>query len=220
MRVLVLSNIEWSDNNAFGNTMSNLLGGLSNVEIASLYRRNSKPNNSVCKKYYKISYTSIIKNFFKKEKIGEYFETQKPLEIKAEASNEKKAIGLVHKLRLNKLIYFINDILFITKKWENERFKQFITAYNPNILFLFASANKIQNLFIKTILKYAPNCKPVIFVVDDIYAANKNYKKNISEQLKLASKVYAITPSLKKEYEDIFGVNIDILTKGCDFSFQ
>jgi len=73
MRVLVLSNIEWSDNNAFGNTMSNLLGGLSNVEIASLYRRNSKPNNSVCKKYYKISYTSIIKNFFKKEKIGEYF---------------------------------------------------------------------------------------------------------------------------------------------------
>ena len=217
MRVLVLSNIEWSDNNAFGNTMSNLFANIKDVEVASLYRRSSKPNNSVCKKYYKISYTSIIKNFFNKEKIGEYFETPKPLETKTDITSEKKAIGLIHKLKLNKLVYFVEDVLFATKKWENNKFKSFITKYNPNVLFLFARVNKIQNLFIKTILKYVPNCKVVVFAADDIYGASPN-KKILKEQFELATKIYAITPSLKKEYENIFDCPIDILTKGCNFS--
>ncbi len=220
MRVLLLSNIEWSDNNAFGNTMSNLFSGLDGIEVASLYRRSSMPNNNICKKYFKISYTSIIKNFFKKEKIGEYFEYQQPTETKTVQSTEKKAIGLVHKLKLNKVVYFIEDMLFATKKWENKKFKNFLENFNPNIMFCFAKASKTHLLFIKTILKHLPNCKIVTFIVDDIYAANrdKRHKKIIAEQLNLASKVYAITPSLKNEYEGIFGVNIDILTKGCDFS--
>ena len=89
MKVLILSNIEWSDNNAFGNTLSNLFSGIDDVDIASLYRRNSKPINCVCKKYYKISYTSIIKNFFQKEKIGEYFELSGENET-PNVSSEKK----------------------------------------------------------------------------------------------------------------------------------
>lgn len=220
MRVLLLSNIEWSDNNAFGNTMSNLFSGLDGIEVASLYRRSSMPNNNICKKYFKISYTSIIKNFLKKEKIGEYFEYQQSTETKTVQSTEKKAIGLVHKLKLNKVVYFIEDMLFATKKWENKNFKNFLKNFNPNIMFCFAKASKTHLLFIKTILKHLPNCKVVTFVVDDIYAANrdKRLKRIIAEQLNLASKVYAITPSLKNEYEGIFGVNIDILTKGCDFS--
>ncbi len=220
MKILLLSNIEWADNNAFGNTMSNLFAGIKDVEVASLYRRSSKPNNSVCKKYYKISYTSIIKNFFNKEKIGEYFETPKPLETKTEVTGEKKAIGLIHKLKLNKLIYFIEDMLFATKKWENKKYKKFLEEFNPDIIFSFAKPSKTHLLFEKSVLKYAKNCKVATFIVDDIYGANHNkkYKKIIAEQLNLASKVYYITPSLRDEYKEIFGVDGDILTKGCDFS--
>ena len=218
MKILLLSNIEWANNNAFGNTMSNLFSNLKDVEVASLYRRNSNPNNNVCKKYYKISYTSIIKNFFKKEKIGSYFEIEEPKEIKADLTSEKKAIGLIHKLKLNKLVCFAEDLLFATKKWDNKSFKEFLKDFNPNIVFCFAKASKTHLLFLKTILKYLPSCELVTFVVDDIYGANKNYKNNIAEQLKSASKVYAITPSLKKKYQEIFGCDIDVLTKGCDFS--
>lgn len=220
MRVLLLSNIEWSDNNAFGNTMSNLFSGIDEIEVASLYRRSSTPNNNICKKYFKISYISIIKNFFKKEKIGEYFEYQQPQETKVSQSTEKKAISLIHKLKLNKMVYFIEDTLFATRRWENEKFKNFVNDFNPDIVFSFAKASKTHLLFIKTISKHLPNCKFSTFIVDDIYAANKSkkHKRIIAEQLKLASKVYAITPSLKDKYQEIFGVNIDILTKGCDFS--
>ncbi len=219
MRVLVLSNIEWSDNNAFGNTLSNLFSNIDDVDIASLYRRNSKPINNVCKKYYKISYTSIIKNFFRKEKIGEYFELSVSNKIPT-VSSEKKAIGFIHKFNLNKIVYYINDLLFLTKRWENNKFEKFIKDYNPDIVFYFTRSCKVQNLFIRTVKKYIPQCKFATFIVDDIYAVNhsKKDKKIIAEQFNQASKIYAITPSLKIKYEELFDVKIDVLTKGCDFS--
>lgn len=219
MRVLILSNIEWSDNNAFGNTLSNLFSGIDDIEIASLYRRSSKPINNVCKKYYRISYTSIIRNFFQKEKIGEYIETLDDNQAPS-TSSEKKAIGLIHKLNINKIAYYINDFLFMTKRWENKKFKEFICDYSPDIVFYFTRSCKVQNLFIRTIKKYVPECKFVTFVVDDICAVNNSKKEIqiINEQLTQASKIYAITPSLKEKYEELFDVEIDILTKGCDFS--
>lgn len=219
MRILVLSNIEWSDNNALGNTLSNLFSGMGDNDIASIYRRNSKPINDVCRKYYKISYTSIIKNFFNKEKIGDYFEVSNMTE-KYSISSEKKAIGFIHKFNLNRIVYFINDLLFMTRRWENNKFRKFIKDYNPDIVFYFTRSCKVQNLFIRTIKKYVPQCKFVTFVVDDIYAVNnsKKDKRIIVEQLNHASKIYAITPSLKRKYEELFDVEIDVLTKGCDFS--
>ena len=77
----------------------------------------------------------------KKEKIGEYFEYQQSTETKTVQSTEKKAIGLVHKLKLNKVVYFIEDMLFATKKWENKNFKNFLENFNPNIVFCFAKAS-------------------------------------------------------------------------------
>ena len=220
MKVLTLSNIEWSDSNAFGNTMSNFFSGVEDIELASLYRRSSKPHNSVCKKYYKIPVSSMLKKFFAPDKIGTYFEVDASDDGIVAASSEQKAIGLIHELKLNRIIYAIEDMLFATKKWENDNFKSFLMKFSPDIVFSFAKASRTHLLFLNTIKKYCPNCKHVTFIVDDIYAAfnSKKYKKIIAEQLKMASKVYAITPSLARKYKELFDVEIDILTKGCDFS--
>lgn len=222
MRVLTLSNIEWSDSNAFGNTMSNFFTDMEDVELASLYRRSSKPQNSVCKKYYKISNSSIVKNFLSPKKIGGYFEmdARENSVTQVTTDTEQKAIGLIHRLKLNSVIYAVEDMLFAIKSWDNEKFRAFIKEYNPEIVFSFAKASKTHLLFLNTIKKYCPECKHVSFIVDDIYAAfsSKKYKKIISEQLKMASKIYAITPSLARKYEELFDVEIDVLTKGCDFS--
>ncbi len=220
MRVLTLSNIEWSDSNAFGNTMSNFFSDVPDIELASLYRRSGKPNNSVCKKYYKIPVSSLVKKFFSPKKIGSYFETNASENAAVTVNAEQKAIGFIHRFKLNRIIYAVEDMLFATKKWDNDRFKTFLKEFNPEIVFSFAKASKTHLLFLNSIKKYCPECKHVAFIVDDIYAAfgSKKYKKIISEQLKMAAKVYAITPSLKRKYEEIFGVEIDVLTKGCDFS--
>lgn len=224
MNILVLSNIEWSDNNAFGNTMSNLFSGISDMELASLYRRSSLPNNSVCKKYYKISVSSVLKKFFSPEKIGTYFETDGKIRNNVTESDdsEKKAISFIHKFKLNNILYFAEDMIFATKRWENDKFKSFINDFKPDIVFSFAKASKTHLLFINTVKKYCPECKCVSFIVDDICSSfkSKKHKKIIAGQLQQASKVYAITSSLKRKYEELFDVEIDILTKGCYFDLH
>ena len=224
LKILVLSNIEWSDENAFGNTMSNLLGSMPKVDIACLYRRNARPNNNVCKKYYQISYTSIIKNCFRTKKIGTYFEIDDSMSKSVNNIEEKegKLIGLIHRWKLTRLVYRVEDFLFKRKTWENDNFKRFIYEFQPNIVMGFTSALLMDRLLIESILNLAPACKYVTFITDDLYGVNKakKVKETIKKQILLAHKIYAITPGLKEKYEQIYGVKIDILRKGCDLEHE
>lgn len=224
LKILVLSNIEWSDENAFGNTMSNLLGDMSNVEIACLYRRNARPNNNVCKKYYQISYTSILKNFFTPQNIGIYFEAESTISnsVKNIEKKEGKLIGLIHRWKLTRLVYRVEDFLFKRKSWENDNFKKFVREFQPDIIIGFTSALLMDRLLVESILNLVPTCKYVTFITDDLYGVNKSkrVKETIKKQMLSAHKIYAITTGLQEKYEQIYGVKIDILRKGCDLEHE
>lgn len=222
LRILVLTNIEWSDENAFGNTMSNLLGEMPDADIACLYRRNAKPKNNVCNKYYKISYSSVVKNFFHPQKIGEYQENltlSDNEEVDTVQKREGKLVSFIHKWKLTRLAYRMEDFLLKNKCWENEKFKKFILDFNPNFIIGFTSALLMDGLLVESILKLIPKCKYITFLTDDLFGSNKSKKvrENLKKQILLANKRYAITESLKKRYEEIYGVDFEILRKGCSF---
>ena len=219
MNILVLSSMEWSDDNAFGNTISNIFFNFPDTKFASLYRRNSMPNNRVCNLYYKISYTDLVKNIFSPNNIGSCFTIENINDDKRTVQKENRLINIVHKLKMGRVVHFVENILFISNIWNNDNFKEFICDFNPDIVFSFTSTLKATELIIKEVKKIKPNCKLVTFITDDIYEANrsKSIRKTIEYQIKNASKVYAITPSLKEKYEKIYNADIDVLRKGCYF---
>lgn len=223
LKILVMSNVEWSNENAFGNTMSNILNMPEKYDIACLYRRNAQPNNNVCFKYYQISYTSMLKNIFKKENIGRYFETY---ETKKEKDNfaikEGKLIRFIHKWKLTRIVYKAENVLFKSKRWENKRFKQFIKDFNPDILIGFTSSLLMGSLLAESVKSIASKCKYVTFITDDLYGANKSkrVRNNIKKQIFLADKIYAISPTLKDKYEKLYNRPIEILRKGCEITSQ
>ncbi len=222
MNILVLSNIEWSDNNAFGNTISNLFANSQNVNFASLYRRNSMPYNDICKRYYKISYTNIVRNIFTPWKIGtEFYDDSSKNNITHNSNvTENKLISFIHKWKLERLVHNLENIIFSIKFWRNKKFKDFIDDFSPDIIFNFTCTLKATKLIIEEIKKIKPDCKFVTFITDDVYQSNRSssIRKTIRYQVKTADKVYAITPSLKEFYEKTFNTKIDILQKGCNFT--
>ena len=137
MNILVVSNIEWSDQNAFGNTVSNFFGGMEDVNIASLYRRSAIPDNTVCQRYYRITNGSIIKSFFQKERIGNEFSYRscEKKSVLRETTTENKVIKFIHKWHIN--LNEIEDMIFTTHRWENKRFKAFVEDFSPDIVFYF-----------------------------------------------------------------------------------
>ena len=223
MRVLVVSNIEWADDNAFGNTISNWFSNMPDIEFASIYRRHSKPNNNICNKYYCITPLSIIRNYFTPKFIGYEFSIDKTLKNKLEYINnknkfEKKIIHCFNHLGL-KILPFIENFFFNTKKWENDKFIDFVKRFKPEIVFSFITSSKAGFQIVKAIKEIVPTCKQIGFIADDVYGVLKSYskEKTIEEHIHIADKVYGCSDILVENYSKMFNVKIDTLYKGCTF---
>lgn len=220
MRIIIISNIEWSDENAFGNTISNWFYKMPNVEFMSIYRRYSQPNNLICKKYYKIKPLSIIRNYFTPCNIGEEFEINNCNNTIRHSSNlfEKKIIHCFHKLGKS-ILLFIENWLYSTKKWKNKKFINSIKLFKPDIVFFFVGSSLADYQITVAIKELIPSCKIVGFIADDVYgvANNKSKKKIIENCISLADLVYGCSEVLVENYSRMFNVKIDILYKGCTF---
>ena len=200
---------------------------MEDIHFASLYTRNAYPQNSVCRKYYSITFTSIIRNIFRPERIGYQFEYQprtsnalSNIEQKKTASRraERKIIAFIQRNNL-KVVYKIQEYAFKSKLWSNSRFRAFILDYSPDIVFSFIESPIEVNLLIKEIIRLKPECKFVGFVADDVYgsAPAEKYKRNIREQIDTASIVYGASSELCNNYTILFNKKISPLYKGCKF---
>ncbi len=230
MNILTYSIGSWDDTNATGNTFSNLFGGKcwENDTFFNIYMREAMPNNRICKDYYRVTLTDIVKNFFRKEKIGKTFEYhfgQQPTSIKKNDQQEKKIIDFIHKYSIN-IIYTFADWIYRRKKWINNNFKEYIKKANPDVF--YAHVNNFA--FLNQLIKYIKNntsSKIVVLLTDNLYEdintksifRRKNMRKDYKEIIDSADIIYAITDELKNEYGRLFNKDIRILRKGCTFNY-
>ena len=59
MKVLIISQELWSENNNGGNVLSNLFSGF-DAEFAQIYCSPGTPNNKICKRYFQITDSMIV----------------------------------------------------------------------------------------------------------------------------------------------------------------
>ncbi len=220
MNILVISNIEWADGNAFGNTTSNFFSGF-DANFSCIYRRTSMPSNQICNNYYTITSKDCLKNILKKENIGKqfYYEYSKPKENthKTSGSTEKKLINFLHKFNLS-FIRDLDDSLFALKGWDNKKFKNFVEKADPDVVFLYIKASKPATLLLDAVKKYVPKCKVIASIVDDVYGvSNKAKRKEITKQIEMTDKLYGASVELCEKYSKIFNREFTPLYKGCTF---
>lgn len=220
MNILVISNIEWSDANAFGNTVSNFFAGF-DAEFSCIYRRSSVPNNNVCHKYYSITTKDCLKHFFAKEKVGRKFNYPDAGDIQTDKENrggtEKKLIGFMHRFRLS-FLRDVDDWLFCCRSWDNEHFREFIALVKPDVVFTFIKPSKPILQLLETVKGYAPGCKIIASVVDDVYGVSGKAKRRcIEKQIAMCNRLYGASEEICTEYGKLFNRTFAPLYKGCTF---
>ena len=67
MRILIISNSEWDDNNSFGNTFSNFFAETTDIEFANIYCRTGVPHTNQCRRFLRIDDIQLIKHVFKRK---------------------------------------------------------------------------------------------------------------------------------------------------------
>ena len=226
MRILVLSRNAWDDTNSIGNTLSNFFADMEDVEFANIYFRSSKPNNGLCKKYYRVTEKDILKNYFSPKKIGQSVEYSKSINEKAIGySREKKLISFIHRFNL-RFFYWISDALFNSEKWINKKLDSFITDFNPDIVFSFAKSSSQYYLTIKHIKKLFDS-KIVLWIADDEYTslslknnkASKRDLKRLEYVINAGTKVYGCSQQICDYYNDIFNCHSTPHYKNCHFDY-
>ena len=63
MKILIISRTPWNNSNSFGNTFSNIFGGMQGVEIFNICCQGGAIDNNIVIKTLQISEISLIRSF-------------------------------------------------------------------------------------------------------------------------------------------------------------
>ncbi len=176
-KILFVLRNSWNNNISIGNTLSNVFSGW-NGDIATLYCRNEKINNTICKKYFRITERDIVKNFTHPSKIGNNIIVgdnniiASPDEEKI-ISKENNFYNKARKHRFTILLWF-RELIWVIGLWKNEKLNNFIDSFNPDIVFIplydTFYTYKIADYVIKR-----TNARILTYTGDDLYDFGKEH---------------------------------------------
>lgn len=227
MRILILSNTPWAMNNSFGNSFSNIFGGMQNVEIANIYCRYGKPDNNVVERYFQITEKSLIWNLInKKNPSGKEIINE---ESTFTLSNTDENVFNYARKKRYQIYFWLRDIIWKVGRWKSRELAEFIQDFKPDIIFQPLYYSNYLNA-IALYLKTLTNVPMVCYVSDDVYTMrqfslsplywlDRIIKRRIIKRVVNNSEyIYVISDIQKQEYEKIFKKKCKLLVKGENFN--
>lgn len=228
MKILVLSNTSWNNQNSFGSSFSNIFSGVSDVEIANIYCRYGEPNNEIVSEYFQITEKSLIKNL--KDKSVPSGKRVVVSEGKNDYLNVKqqKTIDSARKKRWQ-IFFWLRDLIWLIGRWRSSELKAFIDDFKPDLIFQPVYYSNYLSRIALFIKQYT-GVPMVGYISDDCYTLKQfnlsplywidrlHKRKKVKKVIQSCDLLYVISDIQKKDYEKAFGVPCKILTKSADFS--
>lgn len=229
MKVLIISQECWRDDSNGGNVLSNLFENWKDVEFAQIYCKGDLPQNSICKKYYRMNDKMVFKSVFKRKNgAGEVIEYNEWPDNTVTKSTDKKFYDFFRKYDYP-IFFLIREMIWALAPTKNNKIKEFVTDFNPDIIFAPCYANVAMNKldrWIQRILK-----KPMIsYISDDNYSLKQFrldpfywihrfiIRKNIRETSKQVFCMYTMTEQQADELSTELKLDMPILRKGIHIS--
>ena len=227
-KVLVCSIPCWNSKSG-SDTFSTLMQGYDIDKIANLYIREDTPDSPVCQNYFRISENAVIKSILKRKiKTGKQIITT----VDSVDDNSQNAAVTAERYKKqtakrNYLLLFAREIIWKLGKWKTPELDKFIDDFNPDVVF-FAMEGYIHfNRIVRYILKKT-GAKGIGYFWDDnfTYKQSKSIGHNIyrffqrrdlKKTARMCDSFFAIAPKTKKEADEFFKINCEILTKPIDF---
>lgn len=228
MRILVLSLNAWNLSNSTGNTISNLFRGLEDTdEVANIYCRNEAINNTICKKYFRVTEGDIIRCLLTLKSCGtviSYENAGKDKEIHSQGgTNYEKKITILKKYR-STFVLLLRELLWGIPFWKNKKMKKFLKDFSPEIIYMHGH----YNLYMHRLLSFCQTitgAKVVMYWADDMYG-RKSYaplsyfyesllRSRFRKSIMMSSLLFGGSLQLCKEYSNLFGKQFIPFFKEC-----
>ena len=139
MRILIVSRTPWNNSNSFGNTFTNLFGGMEDVQIFNVCCQDGKTDNQIVERAYQMTDKSVLRSAYKKASVG--WEVK---EIKNEAKEEAPKEAELNtsfrekkNIKKNTVTVMIRDMFWKIGKWKKDKgFNAFLEEVSPDFIYL------------------------------------------------------------------------------------
>lgn len=230
MKILVLSKECWRNDQNGGNVLSNMFEGV-NAEFAQVYCSSGTPSNNICKRYYQITDTEVVRfclGKLKADKIGKSFVYD--TFPSGNALNDNSC-GTTKRWISGDFARLAREVVWRIAPWKSERLKHFIEDFNPDIIF----APCYGNFYMLSLTRYVYKIlrKPIIsYISDDHYTFNQFNlsplfwinlslrRRYLRKTVKLYSLMYTMTEEQKVQCEKDFKIPVKVLCKSGLFPKQ
>ena len=227
MKVLVVTNVLWRNDNGVGNSYSNIFAGMENVEIANVCCQEGVSQNGVSKKCFQISESSLISNLRNKNIPSGHIE--KAIDVSNTAPiKENRLFTIIKRSRLQ-VFFWLRNLIWKVGKWKSKELNQFIDEFSPDVIFAQVQDCMYLNDLIVYIQEYTK--KPLfLYAWDDVYSMKQFslsplfwidralQRKSLRNLVNHSKILYTISKEQKEEYAKLLKKNTDILYKGYAFS--
>lgn len=228
MRILVISNTPWSNDNSFGNSFSNIFEGISDIEVANIACRPGHPTSYLVKKYFQITEKSLIKNLKNKS-----YPSGKEIPIEKKSENSVFSENLkgmtFGRQKRWQILFWARDLIWKLGRWKSQALVDFIDDFKPDIIFQPVYYSSFINDIVDFVKKHtgvpmlgyiSDDCYTLKqFSLSPLYWIDRLYKRRkVKRTIEQCEILYVISDVQKKEYEKIFTPPCKVLTKCADFS--
>ncbi len=225
MKIIIVSNSPWRNENSFGNSFSNIFEGIDNLEIANIYCKYGMPQNNCVSRYFQITEKSLINGFLKGKAKGKEVI---PENTKQETEDGEVAFNKIKKHK-NIFMYWARGLVWKICKPVSKELVEFIDDFKPDLLFIPVYYSYYIHDINAFILKHC-NIPALGYVSDDVYTLRQFsfspffwidrilMRRKIARVFSWCKTVYVISDIQKREYSEIFGDKFEVLTKCADFS--
>ena len=201
-------------------------------KVSMVYARAELPCTKCCDTFFRINENAVIKSIFnrriKTSSVVYNADEKSRSEEKAELESEKKRYGKMSGAKRLFMAY-ARELVWKFGKWKTQEFKDFLDEVNPDVLFLQLLADAYMSRIQRFIADYTG--KPVVCYIADDTVTYKNVKasplsclrrffalRHNRYLIKKSSKVFVMAPKAKRELDELYGIDCDILTKAIDFT--
>ncbi len=225
MKVLVVTDVLWRNDNGVGNSYSNIFAQMPDVTVANICCQAGVSDNTVSTACFQISEAGLLKNMLHPQlNPGMREDPSQPKTDSAESS----ALVWIKRSRLQVFLW-MRELIWQLGRWKSNALKAFIDDFQPDIVFAQLQDKRYLNRLACFVSDYA-KVPLVAYAWDDIYSLRQfslsplfwidrlMQRASIRKLAKRASILYTICQEQKEEYAKSLKVRTELLYKGYPFA--
>ena len=225
-KVLIVGINAWREDGT-AHTLMDIFRCWDPERVALVYTRADLPNTDVCRRYFQISESLVLKSVLKPwMKVGREVENT-PSKNNADISAEHARYASAHK-KSSSLLPLLREVVWKLGHWKTPALRKFVDDFNPDIVFVPIYPTVYMGWIQKYIIKLTG--KPTVcYLADDNYSYDScngllSYlhrfllRRQVGPLARGCKQMFVIVDKEKEDTDTRFGTDSVILTKSLDFT--